>query len=195
MNGYVSSPTVVLNYINKINLLFQDEQYLLKQQKKFDEVNIDFAFTEMKAYKEYKISNEKIINTIRLNSIIDGSTFDDCICQQHDMEMEILYPGKKIKKVHCSKSGKFYCYNKSNNMFIEMNSLNLSWVPIDLFDIVLNKYKKSNKFKKSNEDISQTPTLGEIYNQYNNRISRKFKSIFKKTKKRICNRCYLFHDH
>ena len=87
MNGFISGPNIVLKYLNKINELFQDEKYIQEQQKEFDEKNVGFAFTEMRAYEKFK---EDGLNSARLNSIIDGSTFDDCICQEHEMEMEMF---------------------------------------------------------------------------------------------------------
>ena len=104
--------------------------------------------------------------TIRLNTIINGSTFDDVIRQEHGMEMERLRSGKEIKKVYLDSDGNFYCHEKAGNRFIKMNSLNLSWVPNDFFQIVLAQAKKrSNEKARTKTDLSQLPTLGEIYNK------------------------------
>ena len=90
INGFISSPEIIGDYLHHINNLFQDNKFLAAQQKEFDEINPSFAFTEMRAYQEFKESMGSNIRTIRLNTIIDGTAFDDCICQDHDMEMEVF---------------------------------------------------------------------------------------------------------
>ena len=65
MNGFISNPSIVLRYIKKINELFQKEEYLKKQQKIFDELSPEYAFTEMEAYKTFK--EEENVNSVRLN--------------------------------------------------------------------------------------------------------------------------------
>ncbi len=186
MNGYISSPLVVLKYINKTNELFQNNEYLREQQVEFDERNENFAFTEMRAYKEFKEDKESSINSIKLRTIIDGSTFDDSICREHNMVMECLPSGKKIKKVHCSPDGKFYCYEKTSSNFVKMNSLNLSWVPVEFFQIVLTQVKKQlNKQINAKPNILQMPTLCEIYKRQQHLpwiALIKLKAILKKVK-------------
>ena len=129
INGYISSSKVVGDYINKINNLFQDNKFLAKQQKEFDEINPSFAFTEMRAYQEFKKSLGTQLRTMRLNTVIGGSIFDDCICQEHNMEMEIFIDQNqkniKIKKIYCTQDGNFYGYNNEVNDFVRLNSLNL----------------------------------------------------------------------
>ena len=178
MNGYISRRSVVLKYVRKINHLFQDNEFLKEQQREFDELNENFAFTEMKAYQLFKECIGCGVNTIRLNTIIDGSTFDDAIRQEHGMEMECLLSGKNVKKVYFSPDGRFYCYQKASDSFVKMNSLNLSWVPNAIFKIVLTQARKqSSKDTDVNLDFSQMPTLGEVY-----RKKHFFKVIFRRLK-------------
>ncbi|MDJ0745516.1 MAG: hypothetical protein QNJ32_19430 [Xenococcaceae cyanobacterium MO_167.B27] len=167
MNGFVSNSSIVLGYIRKINELFSNEKYLEKQQKEFDEVNPTYAFTEMRAYDIFK--QEERIDSIRLNTIIDDSTFDDCICQEHNMEMEKLplgqkiNKGRKIKKVYLSPDRTFYCYEKTVNRLLRINSINLSWAPIYIFKIILLHLKKQTDTTDIREytelDIRKMPTL------------------------------------
>lgn len=161
MNGYISNPLIVFKYINKINELFQNRRYLEMQEKEFTEVNSNFAFTEMRAYVVFK--EEENINSIRLNSIIDGSAFDDCICQEHNMEMETIPFGRKIKKIYCNLAGDFYCTEKNNAQPVKMNSLNLSWVPTYLFKVILLQLKENNKLQKSGvQDITKMSTISQL---------------------------------
>ena len=182
MNGYISERSVVLKYVSKINHLFQDNEFLEEQQREFDELNESFAFTEMKAYKTFKECIGCGVKTIRLNTIIDGSTFDDAIRQEHGMEMECLLYGKNIKKVYLSPNGGFYCYQKTSDRFVKMNSLNLSWVPNTLFKIVLTQAKKQrNKDADIELDFSKMPTLGKIYRRkyYFKVLFRRLKALLK----------------
>jgi hypothetical protein len=62
----------------------------------------------MRAYEEFK---KEGLSTIRLNSVINGSTFDDAICQEHNMEMEHLPSGTEVKKVYATQTGEFCCWD------------------------------------------------------------------------------------
>lgn len=135
MNGYISGPEVVKGYLNKINDLFQREGFLYDQQREFDEIHPEYAFTEMRAYALYK--DEDNVRSVRLNTIVDGTSFDDCICAAHGMEMEMARFGKAIKKVFLTSDGGFYCVQQGSHDRIKMNSLNLSFVPMHFFDIVM----------------------------------------------------------
>lgn len=123
MNGFISNLEIVEGYINKINLLFQDEDFLDQQRQEYEVYHPTWAFTEMAAYAAYKEST--VIKTIRLNSIIDGEMFDDCICQQHDMEMI-----GGIKKLYIDEANRtFYVKYLPTQQYIKLNSINMSWVP------------------------------------------------------------------
>lgn len=120
MNGFIGNIQVVRGYIHKIIDLFQDEKYLNKQREEL-KIYTDWALTEMRAYSAYK--ERTPIKTIRLNSIIDGETFDDCIKQHHDMEMK-----NSIKKLYWTENG-IYVKHLPTMQFIKVNSLNMSLVP------------------------------------------------------------------
>ncbi len=146
MNGLIGNSGIVKGYIDTINKLFQDEEFLLKQQKEF-ETKKTYAFTEMRAYVFFR--NNSGIKTIRLNSIIDGETFDDCICQQHDMEME-----GGVKKLYF-KNNSVYLKHIPDQKLIKANSLNMSWVPVSfikqVYDIVSEKKPLSSQQSSKNE--------------------------------------------
>ncbi len=153
MNGYISSSKVVHGYVNKINELFTDEAYLNEQKKDFIK-HPDYAFTEMRAYKAYR--DQEGIKSIRLNKIIDNESFDDCICLDHGYETyESILNNQYLKKIYFDTNGNFYCYHLETSKYVKMNSLNLSWVPINLFKLVHKTYKKNHNTQKdvSNADL------------------------------------------
>lgn len=140
INGLINNPEIIEAYLDKINKLFQDETYLNRQREDF-KVHTDYAFTEMRAYLEFKQNTP--IKTLRLNTIIDDETFDDCICQQHDMEME-----GGVKKLYF-RDGGVYLKHLPSQRLIKANSLNMSWVPVSfikrVYDVVSQEGSKSSQ--------------------------------------------------
>lgn len=59
----------------------------------------------MRAYETFK--NEKGVRSIRLNTLIDGGTFDDTLCVDDGMATE-TFCGKKVKKIFLSPDGRFF---------------------------------------------------------------------------------------
>jgi len=151
MNGFISSFEVVDGYVKKINELFKDEAYLDKQRQDFIEYP-KYAFTEMRAYATYK--EQENVKSIQLSAIIDNECFDDCICQE-DGFLRYARPVKKrlLKKLFLDAEGHFNCYHSESKTYIKMNSLNLSWVPDDLFLYIL-------KYTSGDFSIAQV-TLGQ----------------------------------
>lgn len=147
LNGIVSS-NVVLEFCQHICCLFEDEAFLEKQQKEFDTVSENYAFTEMRAFDHYQHLTPR--NRIHLLTAFNGVVFDDCICQEHGFEMQTLPSGEIVKKISF-KDGRVYGYLDEG--IVEFSSLNLSWVPIYLFRWVLSGL--INKDNKSLDSIRQ----------------------------------------
>ena len=161
LNGFITEPSIVSDYLEKINTLFEDAEYMQQQQDEFDLKNQKFVYTEMRAYEEFKKDG---LNSTRLNTILDGSTFDDCICQTHGMEMEPLPNGRVIKKVYSADDGIFYCYHEGRKALTRMNTLNLSWVPIGLYTIILKHLKTFDpRHTHTPKKLRSMETLSEAY--------------------------------
>ena len=140
MNGYVSGPEVVERYLDKINEVFRRDDYLEAEQIRLAHEQPDGALTEMAAYRIFK--EEEAPATARLNTIHEGASFDDCICQEHGMAMEPTPSGREIKRVHLNRDGRCFCRLEDTGALVEMNSLNLSWVPTAAYRIVLEHRKR-----------------------------------------------------
>lgn len=132
MNGYVHLHTLA-SYLDVINALFGDDFFLESQRREFEIENPHYAFTEMTAYAEAKKRN--VYSTVRLSEIIKGTSFDDCICQDHGYETVRIGSGQIIKNVYWDDG--FYCSRKGLDRPVKFNTLNLSWVPDFVFDWVL----------------------------------------------------------
>lgn len=158
MKGYFSTPDVVRKFTETITSLFRRPEYLKEHQEEFDSCHPTYAFTEMRAYKSFK--EEAGLNSVRLNTVIDGSSFDDCICQEHGMVMEALPMGPTIKKVCLEKNRQFVCVARDSGARIRMNSLNLSWVPLCAFARVLDhcasRHRRVSPRARPNDE---SPTL------------------------------------
>lgn len=161
MNGYISGATVVDRYLDKINNIFHRPEYLQEEESRLREEAPDWAFTEMDAYRIFK--DEDNPQTVRLNAIHEGTSFDDCVCQVHGMTMETLRSGKTIKAVLLSPDGRFFCRRQADSTLVEMSSLNLSWVPLSTFRVVLRHRRLLGTTPLANEStIRAAPTLGQL---------------------------------
>ncbi len=161
MNGFIASSDIVKRYIIKINELFKRESYIAQQQQEFESANQGFAFTEMRAYQTFK--EEEKIKTVRLNRIVNNFSFDDCLCQEHGMKMEPLPSGHTCKKIYLAGSGQFFFEpEKAGSKPVQINTLNLSWLPLYVFHIVMehSKHKAETQLEEL-ITLNKTPTLAQ----------------------------------
>ena len=156
INGFVSNLDVVRGYLNKINELFDDDFYLNKQRNEFNTLNPTYAFTEMRAYAEYKKKYSTVdgmsvypaagFKSILLQSIIDGETFDPCLAQNsakkillEDNDSGFEMEGG-IKKLYFS-DGKIYQKFVDTGELVKVNSINMSWINQLLWSKIINYVK------------------------------------------------------
>lgn len=146
INGFISSFKTIDGYVKKINELFKNEEYLHRQLQDF-KLQPTYAFTEMRAYKTYRL--EEAIKSIRLNSIIDDETFDDCICHDDGYDVyDYAINNRILKKIYIDDQKVFYFYHIGTSTFVRVNSLNLSWVPLKLFIFVENIVRQPISYNK-----------------------------------------------
>jgi len=176
MNGLINNQEVVKGYIDTINELFQNEEYLDRQRQDFER-HPNWAFTEMRAFAEYK--RRIPITTMRLNSIIDGETFDDAICQSHNMQMQ-----RGMKKLYF-RNGSIYTFHLPTQRFVKLITINMSSVPLSLMEEVYlyavnnhtGKRPKSIRVIRTWTRVKYSPThlrhlLIKIRKQLVNRVRR-----------------------
>ena len=144
INGYISNRSVVRHYVQRIVQIFQRDDVLRNMQQEFDSKHPGRAFTEMGAWDIFR--EEDKLPTTRLNLVRDGTSFDDVVRQDHGMITEkIAIDGslKKVKKVFLAPRGRFFCIRKLDKLPVQMLSLNLSWLPVEVFAKVWAHLKKS----------------------------------------------------
>ena len=148
MNGLINSRLLVKGYVDKINELFQRKDYL-EERRRVVKATPRFIFNEMDAYETYK--KEKNFKSIRLNSIINGESFDDCLSADQGMAMR---PGrlrgkKRMKQLYVSNDHFIFCYHLASKEFVKLNVINMSWrLPDFLFRLILHQAKKGLKCSK-----------------------------------------------
>lgn len=137
MKGFINGHNVLKGYLDTINDLCQDEGYLDKQREKV-RLKPNLSFMDMNAFKYYMQNTS--IKTIRLDSIIEGETFDPCIIWENDMERT----RDKSRNRIFFRQGCVYEKHKPTQEYVKLNSLNMSAVSTDLIEAV-HKYSVNNK--------------------------------------------------
>lgn len=134
LNGMVGLD-ILTGFCLYTTALFQDKEFIALQQLEFDTLNPAYAFTEMRAFEKYASSSECHGKGQHLAGSFTGWWFDDCICQDHQFEMEnCLLAQRPIKKILFDSGG---FYGRRLGVDFRFGALNLSWVPTLLFDWVL----------------------------------------------------------
>ncbi len=129
LNGYVQT-TVLTAFCQFVIALFCDDAFLYDQQREFDEIHPDYAFSEMRAFKKYC---EVHGGGVHLENYFDGWWFDDCICQDDGFDMVRLRHVNKylVKDIWFIGDGFYGC---KNGKVYRLAALNCSWVPLGVFD-------------------------------------------------------------
>lgn len=120
MNGYINQQ-VLMQFTSSIINQFKDHRLLHQYLEEF-EVNVGYAFTEMRAFDNFQ--REKSVSQHALT--LDGWILDDCLAQSQDFVTEILLNGREVKKVffrdgHTS-------FQKITGELVPVAALNFSWL-------------------------------------------------------------------
>ncbi|MEQ8238127.1 MAG: hypothetical protein RIA69_02895 [Cyclobacteriaceae bacterium] len=130
----------VLSSFNKLVIdLFENESFLEDLMKTDFQKNPTWGFTMMRVFESLKI--QEGYNTIRLKDVvIDGATFDECICMPFQMEIYESEIGRSLKMLYANGSGNIFEKVINEPTYLKLHSLNLSWVPDYHFDIVYKEF-------------------------------------------------------
>jgi hypothetical protein len=133
MNGFISSSIVVQKYVDKMNLLLADEDYVKSWHLKYEKDPTLF-YNEMEAFAVF-VEEEQIRN-FHLAQIYAGTMFDDSITYDNGMELyKKTIKGRRVKKLYMH-DGQIYCRQRASGRFVRMNNLNLSWMPKYIFPLL-----------------------------------------------------------
>jgi hypothetical protein len=133
MNGFVSSSAIVQRYVDKINDLLSEDDYVKSWHARYDADPFLF-YNEMEAFAVF-VEQERIRN-LHLAQIHNGAMFDDSITYENGMEVyQKTIKGRRVKKLYMY-DGAICCKHLTFNAFIKMNNLNLSWMPKYIFPLL-----------------------------------------------------------
>jgi hypothetical protein len=158
MQGFIKNTDALEAYVRTINNLFNDPVYIKANEVKFSEAV--GALTEMDLY--FSFQERSNFKFIRLNEIIDNETFDDQVTGDGGMEMgpDVIKGYLPVKKIYISDSGEiFYKYLKTGS-FVRINSIDMSWAPVYLFNRILkHALKKLNGHSSRMVDVTTLKVL------------------------------------
>jgi hypothetical protein len=150
INGFINNAQVIESYLSNIIELFKDESFLSRQIADF-QLYTHYAFTEMRAYAEFKRTHS--IKHVRLNTILEDSTFDDCLCESHGYLTQ-PFLDKTVKKIQIDSQGCIYGSRCDTGNSIRFNSLNMSWLPTEFIHgvfLLTNDATFRNKYLEGKE--------------------------------------------
>lgn len=132
LNGYVSSWKVVDGYCRKMVELFTRPGYLESQRRRL-EVHAGLAFNEMDAWQTHR--SEAALKTVALGTPRDNEAFDDALAITEGWQTAAIKVRNRIpvKRLAWDSRGGFFAFQKSKGEPVRMVTLNLSWLPDELF--------------------------------------------------------------
>lgn len=108
----------------------------------------------MRAYVTFR--KEGNIRSERLFKIRDGAVFDDCLMLGQQFETTRLRTGETIKQVAISDTGEFYGRTKDSQELVRFVSLNLSWLPLYVYKIVMQASLNSDARRRASDSSELT---------------------------------------
>jgi len=112
------------NFINTINKIFLDKNYL-ENQKKDIKNNPNYAFCDMRAYSKFKEASKP--KSIMLKTILNNKNYDENICQKDGMETEFTEELKREVKKLYFKNGKIFELFKFRTMIKDAEKNKAQW--------------------------------------------------------------------
>ena len=152
LQGYVRNVKYLKLFQELSISMFSDERYLKRLKQKDFAENPTYGFTMMRVFK--RLSEQSDPKIKRLNTIIDNTYFDECICVPHSKEVyREKIADRTVKKLYSDTKGNIYQYDLDKKRYIEVLGINLSWIPQYVFNSVF-KYaqKKYNSRQKNDQE-------------------------------------------
>lgn len=154
LNGLIGTQTVS-EFCEHICSLFESKTYIENQQHEFNTINPRYAFTEMRAFADYKYRTSK--KWLHLLFYKENKVFDDALCQDHGFNIIKLPIGKTVKQVYFKEG---IAYGVRDHKEIQFVTLNLSWLPDYIFRWAL----KMIQFKSTGSvDRAQCPIYDRLF--------------------------------
>lgn len=159
--GKINSIRVLDHYCSHIIELFKDESFLKAQAKDFI-ITPAYGFTMMRAFMDFYKKHKTVYKIDSYQREHQNTIFLDVLLLNKDNKFELepeLCNHREIKKLY-SNSGKLFVRKKDENTFINLNSVDLSWVPEYYFKKIISlSINKRRKHFNTPQPISIKKTL------------------------------------
>lgn len=161
MNGLMNNLSSVKEYVDKVNELFQRDQFIedMRQQTL---KNPRKVLCDMDVYTAFK--KEVSHHSVQLKTFQRGTTFDHCIQSSDNMQM---YPytirdKKSIKQIYARDDGELFTFHLPTRKFIQLNSINMSFrMPSYIYRRIL-KYAYKKLSPKTSRPVASSKPLQPI---------------------------------
>jgi len=177
IKGIFNNQKIIERYVKKTNEIFMRNNFIEDCKIKMANTDEPACFSEMSTYIIMK--SEEKISTLRFSEVRDGGFFDDLMCRSQGMKMEKLPLGEDTKVVFMNPDGRFFCQEENGN-FAEAHALNLSWMPIYIYNAMLKHFKKNHKKPKCAPNIN-AKTLAQVSVPLKQKL-KQFRKKFRKKK-------------
>ncbi|MBU6141207.1 MAG: hypothetical protein KGP29_06615 [Proteobacteria bacterium] len=157
--GFFTNPEIIKKYGQKVNEVFQRTDYIRATKEGMSKMNVPCSLNEMTIYPIF--AAEEKFNAENLDKVIDGGTFGDILSVPNMMKMGKLPLGEDAHITYLNPDGRFFCIEEATGRAIHMHLLNLSWLPIYVYDAVL-KHLKKNHGKPTQPFSPNAKTLAQV---------------------------------
>jgi len=174
--GFFSNIEIINKYVKKINEVFLRKEYINKVKRAMANHNGPGSFNEMTVYEIF--IKEENFKSILINKIFNDSVFGEVICRSDGFKMEKLPLGEDVQVIHLNDDGRFFCIEEATGKTVLSHTINLSWMPIYIYNTVL-KHLKKNYGKPKQEFSAKSKTLAQISPPLKQRLKawrKKFKA-------------------
>lgn len=179
-SGFISKK-VIQDYCSHMIEDYKNEFFLALQQKEFDEVNTGYAYTEMRAFENYRFHLKPITKHLASLFSTEDIWFDDCMCQDHGFSAAWADKLGKAIKDFSSIDGSIIC--QKNERAKNFATINCSWVSLDVYQWIENI---------SRGQVGQQPKRLVEYLAYTR--EQRFKHFLKSNLKSLFNNVRCFFD-
>ncbi len=143
LNGFIKLK-VVNSYCDSMLRQFKDNKLLERYREEF-KINKNYAFTEMRGFKNFLLEDpHPIVSGMELSSKF---VFDDCLCQDHGFETITLPEYMQVKQIFFDRGKAFFIKDGKK---VLAATLNLSWLSETVINTIISALINKNQIMLSN---------------------------------------------
>jgi hypothetical protein len=173
LNGFVHRLDVVESYCDEIVNVFGDSNYLKQQRERLKE-HAGLAFNEMDVWQYHR--RRRGLATANLGQPRNGESFDDALAIHGGwVKAPVKIRGRiLVKRLERDARGGFFAFLERSNTPIRLVTLNLSWLPDYVFQILSPGCRSVGLLFYESGCCTQVsfrePMLSRLYHGWNERL-------------------------